>query len=273
MLNEVLIIEKNHTNKQYWQEIWRFRELCYVLSWRDVKVRYKQTMIGAAWGIFRPLLTTLIFAFIFTRIASLNASLTEPYFLMIFTGMLPWQFFSATLSEVSSSLIDNEKLITKVYFPRLIIPLSTILTGLADFAVSFLVLIFLLFWYQIVPPLSFLLLPVFIILAIINIIGLGLLLASLNIRFRDFRYVIPFFIQFGLFITPVAFKTAAIPEAYKYLFALNPMLSVIDGFRWCILGHSLDIGTLCCSVTSGFVFLYLGVRYFRKTEQTFADSI
>ncbi|MCA0398099.1 MAG: ABC transporter permease [Bacteroidetes bacterium] len=271
--NEVLVIEAGASEKNYWKDIWRFRELFYILSWRDLKVRYKQTVIGAAWSIIRPLLTTLIFTVVFNRVAKLQSPGAAPYTLLVFCGMLPWQFFSNALSEASNSLIGNTNLITKVYFPRLIIPASSIITSLVDFAISFGILIVMLIYFKFLPPLQILALPLFLLLALLAAFGVGLYVTALNVKYRDFRYIIPFIVQFGLYITPVGFSSNVIPEKWRLLYAINPMVGVIDGFRWCILGTPLDVRMLAVSILVTCVFLWLGLWYFRKTEKSFADNI
>jgi len=271
-LHEILIVA-NKAEKNYWKDIWHFRELFYILSWRDIKVRYKQTIIGAAWSIIRPLLTTIIFTIIFSRVAKLPISGTAPYALMVYAGMLPWQFFSTSLSESSNSLIGNANLITKVYFPRIIIPASSIITGLVDFVISFAIMIVMFIWYNFLPPIQILVLPIFILLAFLSSFGIGLYLTAANVKYRDFRYIIPFIIQFGLYITPVGFSSSMISDKYLFWFGLNPMVGVIDGFRWCLLGDPFKMTSFLQSITITILFLWIGVKYFRKMEKTFADNI
>jgi len=268
-----LVLESGRADKHYWKDLWRYRELFYILSWRDIKVRYKQTVLGAAWSIIRPLLTTIIFTIVFSKIAKLDNPGNAPYALMVFAGMLPWQFFSNALSESSNSLIGNANLITKVYFPRLIIPASSVITSLVDFAISFLILIVMMFWYHYIPSWHIVFLPVFIILAFLCAFGVGLYLTAVNVKYRDFRYILPFIIQFGLYITPVGFSSSVIGEKWKLLYALNPMVGVIDGFRWCILGDPMNWRSFIFSALVIFVFLIIGVTYFRKMEKSFADNI
>ena len=268
-----LVLESGRADKHYWKDLWRYRELFYILSWRDIKVRYKQTVLGAAWSIIRPLLTTIIFTIVFSKIAKLDNPGNAPYALMVFAGMLPWQFFSNALSESSNSLIGNANLITKVYFPRLIIPASSVITSLVDFAISFLILIVMMFWYHYIPSWHIVFLPVFIILAFLCAFGVGLYLTAVNVKYRDFRYIIPFIIQFGLYITPVGFSSSVIGEKWKSIYALNPLVGIIDGFRWCILGDPMNWSSFIFSVIVIFVFLIIGVTYFRKMEKSFADNI
>lgn len=268
-----LIIEAGAAEKNYWKDLWRYRELFYILSWRDLKVRYKQTVIGAAWSIIRPVLTTIIFTVIFNRVAKLQSPGAAPYALMVFVGMLPWQFFANALSEASNSLVGNANLITKVYFPRMIIPASSVITSLVDLGISFGILIVMFIIYRFVPPITILLLPVFILMAFVAAFGVGLYITALNVKYRDFRYIIPFIIQFGLYITPVGFSSSVVPEKWRLLFALNPMAGVIDGFRWCILGEPFNTMPFLVSLAVSFFFLWIGIRYFRNTEKSFADNI
>lgn len=268
-----LIIQPDKNEKNYWKDLWRYRELFYILSWRDIKVRYKQTVIGAAWSIIRPLLTTIIFTLVFSRIAKLQNPGDAPYALMVFVGMLPWQFFSNALSESSNSLIGNANLITKVYFPRMIIPGSSVITSLVDLGISFIIMIAMLAWFQFIPSWHIIFLPLFIFLAFVCSFGIGLYLTAVNVKYRDFRYIIPFIVQFGLYITPVGFSSAIIPDKWKTLYAFNPMVGIVDGFRWCLLGDPINWNSLLISVAIIALFLWMGIFYFRKMEKTFADNI
>ena len=275
MQDEEIIIESGRIEKNYWTDLWRYRELFIILSWRDLSVRYKQTVIGIFWAILRPVLTMLVFTIIFGRIAKLPSDGTAPYALLVFAAMLPWSLFSNALSESSNSLIGNTNLISKVYFPRMIIPASTVITALVDFLISFFILIALMISYQFLPAWQILLLPFFIILALLSSLGPGLWITALNVKYRDFRYVIPFLIQFGLYISPVGFSSNVIPDQWRLIYSLNPMVGVIDGFRWCILGNNSPIylpGFLL-SLTIIAFFLWLGITRFRKMERTFADII
>ncbi len=269
-----IVIGKGEASKNYWKDIWRYRELFYILSWRDIKVRYKQTVIGAAWSVIRPVLTTIVFFIVFNRVAKLpNPNPAVPYVLLVFTGMLPWQFFSTALSEASASLLGNSNLITKVYFPRMIIPASSVITSLVDFAISFGILIIMMAFFKFVPGWQIVFLPLFILLAFVCAFGIGLYLTALNVKYRDFRYIIPFIIQFGLYITPVGFSSGLINEKWRALYSLNPMVGVIDGFRYCLLGDEPHWNSFIMSIIISFVFLYIGTWYFRKMERTFADNI
>lgn len=269
-----LIIEPGKSEKNYWLDIWRFRELFYTLTWRDIKVRYKQTVVGAAWSVIKPLLTMIIFTVVFSRIANLPTEGSAPYAIMVFAALLPWQFFSNSLTEASNSLISNTNLITKIYFPRLIIPASSVITSFVDFAISFVLLVILMIIYQFTPSWQIVFLPLFLVLAFISSFGISLYLTALNVKYRDFRYIIPFIVQFGLYISPVGFSSTVVPEKWRLLYSLNPMVGVIDGFRWCILGeNNIYIPGFLISIFISLFFLFVGVTYFRKTERTFADNI
>lgn len=273
MAREKIIIEAGRAEKNYWKDLWLFRELFYILSWRDIKVRYKQTVIGAAWSVIRPLLTTVIFTVVFSRVAKLHAPGNTPYAIMVFVGMLPWQFFASALGDASNSLIGNANLVSKVYFPRMIIPASSIITSLVDFGVSFLLLLSMMAIYQFVPDVKIVLLPLFIVLALAAAFGVGLLITALNVKYRDFRFIIPFVIQIGLYITPVGFSSSVVPDKWRLWYSLNPMVGVVDGFRWCVLGEPMYIPGFMMSVLTIIFFVWMGITYFRKTERSFADNM
>ncbi|MGZ5582352.1 MAG: ABC transporter permease, partial [Usitatibacter sp.] len=228
-----LVIEPGRAAKNYWGDLWRYRELMYFLAWRDLMVRYKQTAIGVAWALLRPALTMLVFV-AFRRMVGLpRESVPEP--ILVLAAVLPWQFFSTALTESSGSVIGNANLISKVYFPRLIVPFATVMTSLVDFFITLGMLALLMLWYGFVPDSRVAALPLFVMLAFALSLGLGLFLAALNVEFRDFRYIVPFIVQFGLFISPIAFTTASVPERWRAIYALNPMVGIIDGFRWSLL--------------------------------------
>ncbi len=272
---QVLIIEPGRSEKNYWRDLWRYRELFLILAWRDISVRYKQTIIGVAWAILRPLLTMVVFTVIFGRIARLPSEGDAPYALLVFAAMLPWSLFATSLSEAANSLIGNERLISKVYFPRLIIPTATIVTAFVDFLISFVILVGMMLYYQYAPGWNILLLPGFIVLALLASLGPGLWITALNVKYRDFRYVIPFLVQFGLYVSPVGFSSSVVPPEWRLLYSLNPMTGVIDGFRWCILGGESAVywpGFLLSLLVVLF-FLWLGVTQFRRMEKSFADLI
>jgi lipopolysaccharide transport system permease protein len=270
-----LILEAGHSEEHYWRDIWRYRELFLILAWRDVAVRYKQTIIGVAWAVLRPFLTMVVFTVVFGTLAKLPSEGLAPYALMVFAGMLPWYLFSSSLGGAAESLVSNANLIGKVYFPRIIIPAATVVTALVDFLVSFLILIAVMLWYRFAPGWHILLLPVFVILAVFASLGLGLWIAALNVKYRDFRYVIPFILQFGLYVSPVGFSSGIVPEEWRLLYSLNPMVGVIDGFRWCILGGEsvLYWPGLALSTGVAALFLWFGIARFRATEKSFADLI
>jgi lipopolysaccharide transport system permease protein len=270
-----LTLSAGAINRDYWRDIWKFRELMYVLAWRDVSIRYKQTIIGILWVLLQPLLTMLVFTFIFSKIAKLPTQGETPYALMVYSAILPWQLFSSALLGSSGSLIANANLISKVYFPRMIIPLSSMVVSLIDFLVSLIILFGLMVWYNFIPDLKILTLPLFVLMAILASIGPGLLISALNIKYRDFRYVIPFIVQFGLYVSPIGFSSVLVPEKWLMIYSLNPMVGIIDGFRWAVLKdvgafplQSISIGA--CVI---FIFLFEGVRRFRSTERLFADLI
>jgi len=269
-----LIIEAGRTERQYWRDLYRYRELFYFLSWRDLLVRYKQTVIGIAWSVIRPFLTMVVFTIVFGKLAKLPSE-GAPYPILVFSAVLPWQVFANALSEASNSLINNANLISKIYFPRLIIPASSVITSFVDFLISGGILILLVVWYQFLPGWRILTLPLFIGIAFSASMGCGLWLTALNVRYRDFRYIVPFIVQFGLFISPVGFSSSIVPGKWRLLYSLNPMVGVIDGFRWAIIGGETMLywpGFLL-SVSLVVILLVTGIRYFRKTEKTFADII
>jgi lipopolysaccharide transport system permease protein len=274
-----LIIEPGRSEKNYWSDLFRFRELFYILSWRDLKVRYKQTILGVAWSVVRPFLTMLIMVIVFEKAAGMKADdPSVPYALFVFAGILPWQFFANALGEASNSLIGNANLISKVYFPRMIIPASAVITSLVDFAISFGLMLFMFAYYQYIPSVKILFLPLFIGLAFLCAFGIGLYVTALNVKYRDFRYIIPFVIQFGLYITPVGFSTntllSKLPPFFQSFYMLNPMVGVIDGFRWCFFENiPLSINSLLYAVAVCLIFLYIGTRTFRGMEKQFADLI
>ncbi|HEY9606499.1 MAG TPA: ABC transporter permease [Allocoleopsis sp.] len=274
MQNQELIIEAGRTETQYWKDLWRYRELFYFLAWRDILVRYKQTAIGMAWALIRPFLTMVVFTIVFGNLAKLPSEGT-PYPILVFSALLPWQFFSSALSECSNSLISNANLISKVYFPRLIVPASAIIVSFVDFLVSGIILLGLMSWYDFVPSWRIVTLPLFIGIAFAASMGAGLWFAALNVKYRDFRYIVPFIVQFGLYISPVGFSSSIVPVRWRLLYSLNPMVGVIDGFRWAILKvqSTLYWPGFALSMVLVALLLASGVWYFRKTERTFADTI
>jgi len=270
-----IIIEAGRSEKNYWTDLWRYRELFYILSWRDISVRYKQTVIGVLWALIRPVLTMVVFTVIFGKMAKFPSDGNAPYAIMVYAGMLPWQFFSSAITATSNSLVGNAQLITKVYFPRLIIPVSSIITSFVDFIISFIILIFLMFYFSFLPTWRMAYLLGFLIITFLTALGFGLFITSLNVKYRDFRYIVPFIVQLGLYISPVGFSSSVIPEKYRLLYSLNPMVGVIDGFRWSILGDNSNIYIpgFILSLFVAVIFLIIGLMKFRKMEKTFADII
>ena len=269
-----LIIEAGRTESQYWKDLWRYRELFYFLAWRDILVRYKQTAIGMAWALIRPFLTMVVFSVVFGNLAKLPSE-GVPYPILVFAAMLPWQFFANALSECSNSLLGNANLISKVYFPRLIVPASAVIVSFVDFMVSGIILLGLMAWYNFVPTWRILTLPLFISIAFAAAIGGGLWLSALNVKYRDFRYIVPFIVQFGLYISPVGFSSSIVPQQWRLIYSLNPMVGVIDGFRWAILGGEARLYLPGFILSTGLVTLLFasGIWYFRKMERSFADVI
>ena len=267
-------IECGKAERHYWMDLWRYRELFYILAWRDVAVQYKQAAIGMLWAVLRPLLTMVIMVVVFGKIAKLPSE-GVPYPIFVFSAMLPWIFFSTAFASAGNSLVGNSSLISKVYFPRIIIPAASIIVALVDFFISFAILILLMFWYNFIPTWHILTLPFFLLLGLFSAFGAGLFVAALNVKYRDFKFIIPFVTQLGLFISPVAFSTTLVPEQYQLLYYLNPMVAVIDGFRWAVSGGNTAFNVTEVTVSIGvlLVLCISGAVYFRKTERTFADVI
>jgi lipopolysaccharide transport system permease protein len=272
-----LVIEAGRTEAHYWRDLWRYRDLFYFLAWRDLLVRYKQTVFGVLWAIIRPLLTMMIFVVVFSRIAGLPSD-GVPYPILVLAGMLPWQFFATALSDSSASLVSNANLITKIYFPRIILPASSVIVALVDFTITLGLLAAVMVWYRHVPPVQVVLLPLFVLLSLVAALGPGLIATALNVKYRDFRFVIPFIVQFGLYVSPIGFKSSVIEDRLgpvaRLLYSLNPMVGVIDGFRWCLGAEPyLHLSSLALSVIVSVVLLAVGIRYFRATEKGFADIV
>jgi lipopolysaccharide transport system permease protein len=254
-------------------DLWRYRELLYFFTWRDIKVRYRQTLLGASWAILQPALTMVIFSVIFGRLAKVPSD-GVPYPIFVYTALLPWQLFARAMTDSSTSLVDARNLITKVYFPRLVAPVSAIMAGVVDFAIAFLLLIAMMAYYHVVPGYAIVTLPLFFLLAIATALGVGIWLSALNVKYRDVRYTIPFLTQFWMYATPVAYSSTLIPEPWQTLYGLNPMAGVVGGFRWALLGTPQGLGPLLAvSVGAVLVVLITGLIYFRSVEKTFADVI
>ena len=269
-----ITIEAGSTERHYWKDLWSYRELFYFLAWRDLLVRYKQTVIGVAWAVLRPLLTMLALTLVFGKLAKMPSD-GVPYPLLVFAALLPWHFFASSFSEAGNSLINNTNMISKVYFPRITIPASSIIVSFVDFLISLALLALLMLWYGFIPDLRILLLPIFTLIAIAASLGGGLWIAALNVKYRDFRYIIPFVVQFGLYVSPVGFSSSVVPENWRFVYSLNPMVGVIDGFRWVILGgeSELYLPGFLISIVTVVIVLVTGYIYFRKTEKLFADVI
>lgn len=273
-MSQELVIEAGRVERQYWKDLWRYRELFLILTWRDVAVQYKQTVVGILWAVLRPLLTMAAFTFVFAKIAKLPAEGAAPYPLMVFVAMLPWQLFASSITTTANSLINNSNLVSKIYFPRIIVPAATIGVAVTDFLISFVLLCGMMVWYQYVPPVQVLAVVPLTVLAAFVALGPGLILCALNVTYRDFRIIVPFITQFGLYLSPVGFSSGIVPEKWRLLYECNPMVGVIDGFRWAVLG-SMDFPQRALSISCGcaLFFLLVGIKVFRKTERTFADVI
>jgi homopolymeric O-antigen transport system permease protein len=269
------VIEAGGTERNYWTDLWRYRELFQVLAWRDLAVRYKQTIIGVAWIVVRPVLTVAVFTVIFGRVAKLPSDGSAPYALMVFAGMLPWTFFSTGLADASDSLVANASLVTKVYFPRVIMPTATLLVAFVDFLVTLAMLPGLMAWYHFWPDSRIALLPLFMMFVFMVSLGPSLWITALNVKYRDFRYVIPFLVQFGLYISPVGFSSSIVPERWRLAYSINPMVAVIDGFRWCLLGGRtiIHVPPMTLGIVVSLALSWFGIRQFRKMEKSFADLI
>jgi len=271
----VTVLEPGRAERNYWRDLWHYRELFIILAWRDVSVRYRQTVIGVAWALIRPFLTMVVFTIVFGHLAKLPSQGDAPYPVMVFVGLLPWFLFSSVLSDASSSIAGSSNLISKVYFPRLIIPSAAAVVALVDFVVNLVMLALIMAWYGFLPGWQVVLLPAFVLLAILASLGPALWITALNVKYRDFRFLMPFIVQFGLYVSPVGFSSSVVPEEWRLLYSLNPVVGVIDGFRWCLLGGNAPFYWPGFLVSLGVVlfFLWLGVRYFRGTERTFADMV
>lgn len=271
----VLVLEAGRLDSDYWSDLWRYRDLFAILAWRDIAVRYKQTVIGGVWAIMRPLVTMIIFTVVFGRLAQLPSDGAAPYPALVFAGMLPWFLFSSILSDASQSLVSNSNLVGKVYFPRIVIPAAAAMVALVDFSINLVLLAAMMLVYGVTPSWRLLLLPAFVLLAFLASFGPALVVTSLNARYRDFRFIVPFIVQFGLYVSPVGFSSSVVPDQWRLLYSINPVVGVIDGFRWCVLGGESPLYLpgflLSIVVVSGF--LWVGFRYFRRTERSLADLL
>jgi len=267
-----IVIESGKKDKNYWRDLFAYRELFYFLAWRDIKVRYKQTVLGISWSVIRPFLTLVVFTILFGKMAGLSSGNT-PYALVVCAGLLPWNFFASAFSDTGMSLLINSNLLTKVYFPRLIIPCSSIIVSVIDFGISILIYAGLSIYYQFPPSVNTIFLPLFFIQLLIVIMGSGFLVAALNVKYRDFRYIIPFVVQIGLYISPVGFDASIVPEKWKLIYYMNPVSGIIDGFRWCLLSQPLYLPGFIVSLLITILLFITGLIYFRKTEKSFTDII
>ncbi|MHC9544286.1 MAG: ABC transporter permease [Vulcanimicrobiota bacterium] len=270
----MICIEAGKTNKQYFKDLWIYRELFLFLAWRDILLRYKQTVIGVAWSVIRPLLTMIVFVIVFGKLAKMP-SYGIPYSILVFSAMIPWQFFSNTLTEGGNSLIANASLVSKVYFPRIIIPTTYLLVSVVDFLISLFLFCFLMLFERFIPAWTIIFLPLFLLQITIISLGLTYLISAMNARYRDFRYILSFIIQFGVYISPIGFCSSLVPEKWRIIYSLNPLVGVIDGFRWCISGNSsfIYIPGILTSLTVTMILFVVGVRYFRSVENSIADVI
>lgn len=272
--SQTIVIEAGRAERHYWRDIWRYRELLFFLVWRDLLVRYKQTVLGVAWAWLKPLITMLVFTVVFGKLAKLPSGDT-PYAILVFAGLLPWLFFSNAVAETGNSLVSNSHLISKVYFPRIIIPCASVLVSLVDLLISSVLLVVLMLWHGYWPTWHVIFLPLFVLLAAMISTGVGLWLAALNVRYRDVRYIVPFALQIGMYVSPVGFSSSVVPEKWQMPYCLNPMVGVIDGFRWTLLSGNIQVlwQGIAFSAALSLILLFSGIRNFRKTEQTFADVI
>ncbi len=269
-----LVIQAGRSERRYWHDLWRYRELLYFLAWRDVLVRYKQTVIGVAWAVLQPFLFMTVFTLVFGRLAGLPSQ-GVPYPLLVFCGLLPWLFFANAFTNAGNSLVSNAHMVSRVYFPRMIIPLSAVVVCLVDFAIALGLLAALMIFYGAMPDLRILAVPGFLLLGIITAVGAGIWVAALNVKYRDFRYIVPFLVQIGMYASPVGFSSVLVPDRWRLVYSLNPMVGVIDGFRWSLLGGNaqLFLPGLGVSLVLAFLLLLSGIAYFRRTERRFADLI
>lgn len=272
---QLLILEAGRADRQYWRDLWKYRELFFILAWRDVAIRYKQTVVGVAWAFVRPFLTMVVFTVVFGKLAKLPTEGTAPYAVLVFAGLLPWTLASSILSDAAGSVLSNSQLVSKVYFPRIIIPFATVMVALIDFCVSLVILAGVMIWYGVVPDWHILLLPFFVALAVAAAIGPALWVAATIVRYRDFRFVVPFIVQIGLYVSPVGFSAKVVPPEWQLLYSMNPMVGVIDGFRWAILGGDSPLYLPGFAISLGVTafMLWLGIHTFRRTERGFADLI
>lgn len=271
-MSEVTLISSKPSHQQRVKEVWKHREIITFLSWKDIIVRYKQTVLGVLWAIFQPVVSMIIMTVIFGGLANMPSESGVPYAIMVYSGLLLWNFFSSAFTGVSNSLVNNGDMLKKIYFPRLTLPISSVVTAFIDFAISFIVFIVIMIIYRFVPPIRILLLPCFIFLAFIIALGFGLFFSAMNVKYRDIKYIVPMVIQFGMYLSPVAYTSSVIPDGLKLLYSINPLVGVIEGVRWCIIPSAeIYLPALVMSILISFIGLILGIRFFTKFEDTFAD--
>jgi lipopolysaccharide transport system permease protein len=270
---KVLVIEANRTGMLYLRDFWNYRELFFTLAWRDIVVRYKQTIVGILWTILRPVATMSVFTVVFGKIAKLPSDAGVPYVLMVFAGMLPWQFISGTITTGSDALVGNQALISKVYFPRMIIPTARIIMALVEFLINAVIFAVLFAWFRYVPSWQIVFLPLFLFMGILLALGVTYFISSLNVKYRDFQYVVPFFVQFGLYVSPIGFSSSVVPEKWRLLYACNPVVGIVDGVRWCLFNSSLMAESVVSAAVISVAFFLFGIWFFRKMEYQFADFI
>jgi len=269
-----IIIEAGRAEAQYWRDVWNYRGLFYFLAWRDILVRYKQTVAGVLWAFIRPFLTMVVFTVVFGRFAKLPAD-GVPYPILVFAALLPWQFFSTSITDSGNSLITNASMISKVYFPRIVVPTATMITALADLLISYALLAVLFVVYSFAPRWQLIFLPFLTVLTCVTTLACGIGLSGLTVRYRDFRFVVPFLVQFGLYLSPIGYSVSVVPEQWRLLYALNPLVGIIEGFRWAIVGNPavFPLTSVAMSVVVSALLLWASIAYFRRTEQTIADII
>lgn len=270
---KTLVIEANRGGMLYLRDFWNYRELFFTLAWRDIVVRYKQTIVGVLWTVIRPLATMLVFTVVFGKIAKLPSDAGVPYVLMVFAGMLPWQFISGTITTGSEALVGNQALISKVYFPRMIIPTARILMGLVELLINALLFAALFVWFRFVPSWQIVFVPLFMLVAVFLSLGVTYFLSSLNVKYRDFQYLVPFIVQMGLYISPIGFSSSIVPERWRLLYACNPVVGIVDGIRWCLFDSPLMVESVISAVVISLAFFVFGIWFFRKKEIEFADYI
>ncbi|SHH68432.1 ABC transporter permease [Clostridium grantii] len=272
-MNDIMLITSNSSKKQKIKELWKYKEVLYFLSWKDIIVRYKQTVLGIMWAILQPVFTMIVMSFIFGNLAKMPSE-GIPYPILVYSAILPWNFFSSAFSGTSNSLVSNAHLLKKIYFPRLALPIASVITSFIDFLISFGILVVIMIGYKYVPPIRILLVPLFILITFIISLGAGLFFSTMNVKYRDIRYIVPLILQFGMYLSPVGYSSEVVPEGLRLIYSVNPMVGVIEGFRWCLIPNSvIYMPAIIISILAGIIFLILGIKFFIKFENTFADLI